>query len=162
MSGQLILSATLSTRSKRLDLGGRTSVCTLFPYCKFCCPGGPKLESLHAQSHISTGDSVRCSCKHFNKWSGICAAVLQRGATKSWPRRQRFRISGIPKHKSFSPFFSVRSRRLPAGTCLQCSYKQRFASVDGKTSKRTLQLSHLLNQLWSGPAMRLFVERGDL
>ena len=42
-------------------------------------------------------------------------------------------------HKSFSPFFSVRSRRLPAGTCLQCSYKQRFASVDGKTSKRTLQ-----------------------
>ena len=114
MSGQLILSATLSTRSKRLDLGGRTSVCTLFPYCKFCCPGGPKLESLHAQSHISTGDSVRCSCKHFNKWSGICAAVLQRGATKSWPRRQRFRISGIPKHTKAS----LPSSRYAAGDCL--------------------------------------------
>ena len=90
-------------------------------------------------------------------------SCVTRGATKSWPRRQRFRISGIPKHTKAS----LPSSRYAAGDCLlehACNARTNNALhlLMVKHLKEHCKLSHLPNQLWSGPAMRLFVERGDL
>ena len=81
VSGQLILFATPSIKSKRFahntasTLGSHLCLLSLSALASSDAHDVHRLSLCMRSFTISTADFVRCSCKHFSKWSGICAAA---------------------------------------------------------------------------------------